>query len=151
MQSLSPFFRDKKNRFYSLDLNFYALIIGFFRSVQADFRMVTPWLLSMLNWFLPIVSCKFCYEETFCVLIYGETVYIQLYRCTSCKYNFTFYDLGINLQIFQYFRIFVDPSCKMSYKGKQNEKIQRVKVRLSLKANYIRLTISSNLKFYKVT
>ena len=54
---------------------------------------------------------------------------MQLYRCTSCKYIFTFCDLGINLQIFLYFQIFVDPTHNVNYKGKQNsEKIERVKI-----------------------
>ena len=46
---------------------------------------------------------------------------------------FTFYNLGINLQIPLYFRIFVNPTRNVNYKGKQNsEKIQRVKIRLAL-------------------
>ena len=64
----------------------------------------------------------------------------------------TFYDLGINLKIFLYFRIFADPTRNMNYKGKENsEKIQRVKVRFILKANYISLTISSNRLFFNFT
>ena len=39
----------------------------------------------------------------------GETVYILLYSCTSCKYIFTFYGLKINLQILSYFWIFCWP------------------------------------------
>ena len=32
--------------------------------------------LTMLS---PMVSCKFCYQETFCLFIYGDRVYIQMY------------------------------------------------------------------------
>ena len=40
------------------------------------------------------------------------------------EYIFAFYDIGINLQILLYFRIFVDPTRNMNYKEKQNsEKI----------------------------
>ena len=43
------------------------------------------------------------------------------------------------------FSVFLDPTSSVTYKGKQDsEKIQRVKIRLNLKANYIGLTISSN-------
>ena len=59
-----------------------------------------------------------------------------VYRCTSCKYIFTFYDLGINLQIFLYIRIFVDPIRNANYRGKQ--KIQRVKIRLTLSSYVIK-------------
>ena len=49
------------------------------------------------------------------------------------EYIFAFYDIGINLQILLYFRIFVDPTRNVNYKEKQNsEKIQRVKIRLAL-------------------
>ena len=55
------------------------------------------------------------------------------YRCTSLKYIFTFYDPGINLQILSYFRMFIDPTRNVNYKGiKNSEKIQRVKIRLAL-------------------
>ena len=71
-----------------------------------------------------MVICKFCYQETFCVFIYGERVYIVI-QMNFIQIYFTFYDLGINLQIFVYFRSFVDPTYEVKYKGKQNsEKIQ---------------------------
>ena len=71
-----------------------------------------------------MVICKFCYQETFCVFIYGERVYIVI-QMNFIQIYFTFYDLGINLQIFVYFRSFADPTHEVKYKGKQNsEKIQ---------------------------
>ena len=52
---------------------------------------------------------SFCYQETFYIFFYGETVYTHtyLYRCSSCKYFFTFYGLAINLQIFFLFPNFL--------------------------------------------
>ena len=87
-----------------------------------------------------MVSRKFRCVEILCALIYGEFAYI------SCKYIFTFYDLGINVLILLYFWIFVDLERRVNFKEKQNSKtIQRVKIILSLKANNRSLTISSNL------
>ena len=53
------------------------------------------------------------------------SVYNKLYRCTSCKYIFRFYDLGINLQIFFISQLFVEPVYNMNYKGKQRFKESR--------------------------
>ena len=57
--------------------------------------------------------------------------------------------MGINLQILSYFWIVFDPTRNVNYQEKQNsEKIQIVKIRLSLKTNGISLTISSNLLYF---
>ena len=69
---------------------------------------------------MALISGHFCYQETLCVLIYGE--------------------------------FFVDPTRNVNYQEKQNsEKIQRVKIRLSLKTNNVILTISSNLLYFNFT
>ena len=69
---------------------------------------------------MALISGQFCYQETLCVLIYGE--------------------------------FFVDPTRNVNYQEKQNsEKIQRVKIRLSLKTNNVILTISSNLLYFNFT
>ena len=49
-------------------------------------------------------------------------------------------------------KYFVDPTRNMSYKGKQDsEKIESVKIRRNLKANYKSLTINSNLLHFNFT
>ena len=57
---------------------------------------------------------------------------------------------GNKFTVSLYFLIFVDPSrIVVNHKGKQNsEKIQRVKIRPSFKANDISMTISSNLLYF---
>ena len=73
-----------------------------------------------------MVSCKFFYQETFCVSIYGEGVYILSY--TNVLHANIFLLFMIWEQIYRFlciFEIFVDPTHKVKYKGKQNyEKIQ---------------------------
>ena len=58
-------------------------------------------------------------------------------------------------KIYRFFRIsefFVDPTRSVNCQEKQNsEKIERVKIRLSLKTNDIYLTINSNLLYFNFT
>ena len=64
----------------SLNLHFYALIIGFFRSVYLQFRMVTPRLVSIVDYCFDQWSIvRFVIKKLFCVIVYGETVYIFSY------------------------------------------------------------------------
>ena len=64
-----------------------------------------------------------------CIYLVIQMYFMQIY--------FTFYDLGIYLQIL------------LNYKGKQNfEKIPRANIRLNLKVNDLILTISSNLLYF---
>ena len=73
-----------------------------------------------------MVSCKFCYQETFCLFIYGERVYILSY--TNVLHANIFLLFMIWEKIYRFLcisEIFVDPRHKVKYKGKQNsEKIQ---------------------------
>ena len=60
--------------------------------------------------------------------------------------------MRIILQVFLYFRNFIDPTRDVNYNGKQNsEKIQRVNARHSSKANFVSLTISKNLLYFNFT
>ena len=94
-----------------------------------------------------LLSRKFLF-----IYLWQNSVYTQLHRYISCKYIFTLYDLGIDLQIFLIFEFFVDPTHHVNQKGKQNsEKIQRVKIRLNLKTNDISMTINSNLLYFNFT
>ena len=91
-----------------------------------------------------MASCKFCYQKTFCVLIYGKTVYI-----------FSYTDV-LHANIFSPFMIwtfyFVDSTRNLNDKGKyKSEKIQKVKIRLNLKAYDLSLTLSSNLLYFNFT
>ena len=96
---------------------------------------------------------SFVIKKLFCVIIYGETVYIFSYRDVLHGNIFLpFMVLEQIYRFFLYFRTFVDPTRNVNYKGKQNsEKIQRVKVRLNLKANYVSLTINRNLLYFNFT
>ena len=56
---------------------------------------------------------------------------------------------GNKFTVSLYLLIFVDPPRIVNHKGKQNsEKIQRVKIRPSFKANDISMTVSSNLLYF---
>ena len=55
-----------------------------------------------------------------CIYLWRKSAYTCLYRCTPCKYIFTFYNLGINLQVLLHFRIFCwpDTQCELWRKAK---------------------------------
>ena len=47
--------------------------------IYLDTIKTTTLLITYTQFFLPMVSCKFCYQETCCVLIYGEGVFLLSY------------------------------------------------------------------------
>ena len=54
---------------------------GFFRSTYLRFKIVTPRLVSMVDYGFDQWSIvSFVIKKLFCVIIYGETVYIFSYR-----------------------------------------------------------------------
>ena len=67
-----------------------------------------------------MVSSKFCYQETFCVFIYGERVYIDIYSVMQMYFmQIYFYLLGFGNKLIDFF---VFPNflltLYMNYKGK---------------------------------
>ena len=87
-------------------------------------------------WFGQCSVVSFVTKKFLCTYFLWNCIYlvIQMY---FIKIYFYLLWSGINLQILWYFRIFVEPTRNVNYKGKQNcEKIQRVKIRLAL-SNYI--------------
>ena len=104
--------------------------------------MVTPGLLFTVYYgFDQWLVVRFVIKKVF---VYLFLVKLYIFSYTDVLHIFIFYDLGINLQIFLYFRIFADPTCDVNYKRKQNsEEIQRVKIRLNLKANCKSLTTAA--------
>ena len=92
-------------------MHFYVLIIGFFRSAQSKKRYTTADVQGYYGfnqWSVVRFVIKKLYVYLFIVKQYlFMCTYLwynlQLYSCTSWTYIFTFYDLGINLQILSYF------------------------------------------------
>ena len=64
-----------------------------------------------------MVSCKFCYQKTFCVIVYDETVYVLSYRDAL---HGTIFSPFLIWEFFCISKFFVDPIHNVNYKGKRN-------------------------------
>ena len=76
-------------------------------------------------------GCKFHYQETWCVLIYGKILYIFSYKDVLHATIFSPFMIWEKINRFCCIsEFFIDPTRNVNYEGKQNsEKIQRVKIR----------------------